>query len=183
MAFDLIGQMPLLSFDAENDRNASIARRHYENGKKLLLKMGDWSFATERQKLAENASAPDFGYGKSFALPSGFLGTQEICDNSGNPIVKYKVEGQNILTDITTVNLVFTKNVDEGVFSPEFVDLLSAYLAWKMAYPVTLNDTTTQRAFENYKFLEDQMPTLDDKGDYSVYMESEDFIDEAYSGS
>lgn len=177
-----LGQEPLLSYDASDDRNATIIRQFYETAKEYVLKLMDPAFATYRASLAQISPAPSFGWTYWYQLPSNFLSIQEVFDATGAPVSKYRLERDRLLTNYGTINIVYTKNVDEGAgFTPEFVSLLYMKLATDIAYPITLSEPTAASIFDAYKLLEDQYPTLDYKGeDFTVVREDEDGWGDAY---
>lgn len=174
MALIRLGQVPLLSFETANDRNATIIRNYYELSKQYCLKFMDPDFATCRKALNKLTESPAFEWTNQFELPNDYLSRQCVLDGGLVPIKKFAIEKGKILTNSAKVNLVYTADVDENSnFSPEFVELLWNNLATKIAYPITLSEDVQKSILDEYKLLEDQYPTLVDKGNVTILEETE----------
>ena len=98
-------------------------------------------------RLADTAT-PDWGFEKQYTLPSDCLRVLTIQNYESN----YKIEGRKILTNDTSVKLVYVARITD----PNEMDVLlresiSAALASDIAYAVTANATLQQRMAEKYQ--------------------------------
>ncbi len=125
--------------DSLSDSNeaARVANDTYASLRDAVLTDAPWDFATTRQELSANATAPIFGFDNAFDLPSApfCLLPREIVN-----LISYqwRVEGRQIITSHEApLQLIYTAritNADE--FSPQFVEALSARLAAEWAEPL-----------------------------------------------
>jgi hypothetical protein len=100
-----------------------------------LLRGHDWSFARERVKLAQSATAPVSEFDYQYALPSDFLRVIVVADNDNAiPGIPYKREGTFLLCSAEDVYLTYIYNLtDPAKMDPDFRDLFSAELAMRLA--------------------------------------------------
>lgn len=136
----------------------------YDSARRALLEMHQWNFAIKRARLNANVATPAFNYDKQYTLPSDFLylvmtGLEEQFQSPSTQIVnsnlyvhdvpnyggidKYRIESDDngdlvLLSHSDEVNIIYVADVeDTQKFSKTFVELLSRYLASKIAYRIT----------------------------------------------
>ena len=114
-------------FLAPTDKSASLMA--------TILEYHDWNCARKRAELAAQATAPIFGYGYSYVLPSNYLKVRRI---NGSETVIYKVEGQALLTDeVSPIFLEYTGfEIDPNQWSPSVYQCMSLFLQAKLAVPL-----------------------------------------------
>lgn len=112
----------------------------YDITREYVLRLTMPNFALERRIVAQKSTAPDFGYGFAYEYPSDCLKVLGF-GNIDQKDKEYTIEGSDILMneDFTTgLKLRFIKNItDVGLFSADFVILLSWYLAAHTALDIT----------------------------------------------
>lgn len=124
---------------------ARICEVHYEQSRDKVLEDKDWTFATTRAEIAQNAVDPVFGYQSSFTLPSDCIRVIEAWDSAddmlfrdrSNPL-EWEKEENNISADSQgSLFIRYIKRIETASrFSAGFVDALSLHLAFKLAVPI-----------------------------------------------
>ena len=67
--------------------------------------------------------------------------------------MRYKVEGRNILAAGTSLPIEYVYRAPETVFDSKLVELLTARMAWKLAYPVTQSTSLRETLANEYKAM------------------------------
>lgn len=146
------GKAPISSFEETGD-TARLCANLYPIERDALLRENDWNFAKKRVLLAPTVTKPVFGFPAQFALPSDFLRLVSVGDWSvGMPYAnEFKVEGRSILASGTTLPLVYIyRNDVETTWDSRAVELMTARMLWKLAYPVTQSTTLRDTLREEY---------------------------------
>lgn len=134
-----LGKSPISSFDNSSDL-ARLCANLYPQERDSILRENDWNCAMKRDVLAPLATVPAFGFSAQFALPSDFLRMVQIGDYYvGMPeCQRFKVEGRKILASGTVLPIVYVfRNELESTWDSKLVELMTARMLWKLAYPVT----------------------------------------------
>ncbi|MBL4588301.1 hypothetical protein JKY79_03070 [Candidatus Babeliales bacterium] len=134
-----------ISSITEDSTEAIACEVHYDAARDKVLADKDWTFATSRAEIAQNAVNPIFGYQGSFTLPSDCLRVMEVWESADdmmfrdrpNPL-EWEREENNISADTQgSVFIRYIKRVEvTSRYSAGFVDALSHYLAYKLAIPL-----------------------------------------------
>lgn len=127
----------------DNSVEAIACEIHYETARDKVLADKDWTFATSRAEIAQNASNPVFGYQGSFTIPSDCLRVIEVFEDanafqrSENPL-EWEREENNINADTTgSVFIRYIKRIEAtSRYSAGFIDALHHYLAYLLAVPL-----------------------------------------------
>lgn len=109
-----------------------------------LLRENDWNCAIKRDLLAPLAGVPTFGHPAAFSLPSDFIRMVSI-DNyriSSPNCRDFRIEGRTILSSGTVLPIVYVfRNEQESTWDSKLIELMTARMLWKLAYPVTQSTT------------------------------------------
>jgi len=150
IALSLLSANTITSLGDDSDE-ARLATVHYGPALDATLESQEFSFARKRFIPALNATAPLFGWGRAFDIPSEILRVVS-CDRINLPpgnftpgdvsyqpeSVDYIIENRQILTN---EGKIYARGIErvtqEGKFSPLFVHALAAKLAMLMAIPLT----------------------------------------------
>lgn len=117
-----------------NSKSAKVANQLYDMLRQELLRRHPWNFATKRASLALLTTEPAFEYSYEFQLPADCLRVIRLRD----PYQTYKIEGRKILTNDTTCQIIYIADIDDtSLFDPLFSNVLSIYLAYRMASAIT----------------------------------------------
>lgn len=141
MALSLIGCRPVTSLDrpsTEEDRQCIL---WWDHSVKEVLEKHDWKFARRYASNLAVSTSPSGEYDHAYQLPNDCLVLRYLWDDEAKQRVteeEYELQGRSILTDLDTVNIVYTK-LDEntggypGHFVKALIFLLASYLAYKLA--------------------------------------------------
>jgi hypothetical protein len=143
LALDLIGEVPIVSFD-DSKKAARLLKRNYPLCRDRLLRSYRWNFAVTRSTLAPDSTAPEFGFTYAFRKPSDmlqFIGPYEDNQQDNNYTaadIPHKLEGSFILANENPLLVFYIRQVtDPTEFDAFFTELLSIDIAEKIGYGLT----------------------------------------------
>ena len=129
----------------EDTKNARLCNQRYEPVRNRVFRGHNWNCLIKRVQLAANSTDPVVEYAKSYALPSDCLRVLKIHNGTTDSIASdldYKIEGKNIVTDQTTVYLVYVAlDTDPNNYDAYLREAISHQLAADLAYAITNNAT------------------------------------------
>lgn len=125
-----------------------VSQTLYTLTRDALLASHPWNFAIGRSELTLDASAPAFEFDNQYLLPADCL----RCVKLYNTSLMWKKEGNRLLTDASTAQLIYIKKVtDTGLFSPGFTEALITKLAAEMTVKITGSQTAAQGLYQEFK--------------------------------
>ena len=141
-----LGEPAIASFEEDTDAAEKVALL-YEPTILQLLSSHDWSFATRRAVLPEDAAAnPLNEWARGFLMPplkTNRVGSPLMVFNStsvgARPFFDYEVQGRWILTNATVIAIEYIYRVPESQWPGYFNTLAVEALAATLALPVTEN--------------------------------------------
>ena len=142
LALGHIGKPEISSF-TEATAEARECRRFYDQSRRALLQMSDWTFARRREALAQVTNDYAERWQVKYTRPAGVLKMLRVlpprADARQNPRpIPFEVREGHIFTDLPDAVAEFTRDLtDTGRFSPLFVDTLAYRLAQVIARPLT----------------------------------------------
>ena len=143
-ALNLIGASTISAL-TEDTKNARLCNQRYEPVRNRVFRGHNWNCLIKRVELARNSTAPVMEFNYAYALPSDFLRIMKIHNGTTDSIaadLPYKVEGKNIVTDQTTVYLVYVAlDTDPNNYDAYLREAISHQLAADLAYAITNNAT------------------------------------------
>jgi len=143
-ALNLIGASTISAL-TEDTKNARLCNQRYEPVRNRVFRGHNWNCLIKRVELARNSTAPVMEFNYAYALPSDFLRVMKIHNGTTDSIaadLPYKVEGKNIVTDQTTVYLVYVAlDTDPNNYDAYLREAISHQLAADLAYAITNNAT------------------------------------------
>lgn len=87
----------------DGSNNANTANDVFTDVRDDLLRSHNWNFATKRQKLAQNSTAPTFEFDNAYTLPADWVRTVSVHNNdAGAGRVLYREE------EVATVGVIVT---------------------------------------------------------------------------
>lgn len=136
MALTLLGQEPISDPDSSDDARAIVLRQTYDICRQALLEEHLWNFALERTVLALDSTSPEFEYTNRFELPANCIRVVKMYDTPE----QYKEEGNFVLSDTDSLNLIYVKNITDVTYFPALFTKVLAYdLAISCEYKITNN--------------------------------------------
>ena len=146
-ALNQLGASTILSL-TENSKNGRLCNARYETVKDSVLRAHPWNSAIKRQTLAADTANPDWGFAKQYTLPSDCLRVLTIQNYDSN----YKIEGRKILTNDTSVKLVYVARItDPNEMDVLLRETISASLAADIAYAVTSSNPTASNMYNLFQ--------------------------------
>lgn len=140
-ALDKVGQTPIMSL-TDGNKAAKLCNRHWPLVRDKVLRACGWNFATVRAVLAPSVTAPAWGFGKSFPLPSDLLRLVEVRDHTTD---EYQVEGRSILADDSVLYIRYVTRIeDPNVYDSMFCEAAALALAVELCEPMTQSTSKRQ---------------------------------------
>ena len=171
-----MGKSPINSFQESGDL-ARLCSNLYATERDSLLRENDWNCAIKRDLLAPVADSPPFGFASQFALPSDFLRMVSIDDyRIGSPNCRdFRIEGRRILASGTVLPIVYVfRNDQESTWDAKLIELMTARMLWKLAYPVTQSTTLRDELKSEYTQMARMARSIDSQENPSEAL-SDDF--------
>ena len=143
-ALNLIGASTISAL-TEDTKNARLCNQRYEPVRNRVFRSHNWNCLIKRVQLAQNSTAPVIEYSYAYALPSDCLRVLKIHNATTDSIASnldYKIEGKNIVTDETTVYVVYIAlDTDPNNYDAYLREAISHQLAADICYAITNNAT------------------------------------------
>lgn len=171
-ALSKIGEPAITSLD-DNTKAARECKLAYDPVRKALLRDHLWNFAITRVQLAPDATAPAFGFERTFTLPPDCLKVIEIDETD-----PFTVEGRKLLTDAgPTLNLRYVSDfVEVQSMDSLFVEVLAAAIAAEIAEPITQSNAKRDAAERHYREIMNKAVLRDAQEQTPASIEDEDWI-------
>lgn len=159
MALNHLGiTAPISTNNMDTDSRAIILNNFYEVARDTVLKSFDWGFANSYKELTlstENSPSP--GYPYVYDYPNDCISARALIDNVG---LEKKFEpfsntlGEtSFLAKIECAKLRYTKRVEkEALFAPEFVMVLTYYLAALTGQTITGKQKLAESNLQKYEW-------------------------------
>jgi hypothetical protein len=145
-------------YESEEARYCDL---YFERTRNAVMRDHPWNFLATTVALG-NLGSPPTGWSFRYQYPTNCIRAVEIVrTNRTDPKIDFEVRhdgsaGRVILTDLQDAELKFTQLItDPNVYDDMFLDALSWALAFRLAGPVTGNDTKKQQALTVYQNLID----------------------------
>ena len=143
-ALNLIGASTISAL-TEDTKNARLCNQRYEPVRNRVFRSHNWNCLIKRVQLAQNSTAPVIEYSYAYALPSDCLRVLKIHNATTDSVASnldYKIEGKNIVTDETTVYVIYIAlDTDPNNYDAYLREAISHQLAADICYAITNNAT------------------------------------------
>ena len=158
-ALRLLGDDPITSLTEDSER-ARLVNALYEEVRNEVTRAAMWNCAKDRQVLASLADTPAFGWSYYHQLPSTCLRVIDVL--SGDIRIDHEVEGRKIMTDVSSVNVIFLKKItDPNDMDALFIGAYTAKLAAELAEPVTGSRSLAEQMWTLYDRKVREARTID----------------------
>ena len=131
LALAHLGEAQIVSLVEDNARAAACNLR-YAFVRDEVLRAHRWNFAQKRAGNIAQLTVPAFGWAASYLLPDDCLRVCEFNGTEEGQIIgnEYIIEGRAILTNATTVNIVYiSREEDVSKYDSIFINALALKLA------------------------------------------------------
>ena len=149
-ALNQLGATTILSL-TEDSKNARLCNSRFTQVRDGVFRSHPWNCLQKRIELAQDTTAPAWGFKYAYTLPADCLRLLRILDYDSN----YKVEGRKILSDTETMKILYVSRVtDPNEYDDSLRETLSSALSADIAFAVTSNNTT---ATNMYNLFQDKL--------------------------
>ena len=143
-ALNLLGASTISSL-TEDTKNARLCNQRFAPIRDRVFRSHNWNCLIKRVQLAQDSTAPVVEYSYAYTLPVGCLRVLKIHNGSTDSIksaLDYKIEGRKVVTDETTIYLVYIALItDPNEFDSYLREAISHQLAADICYAITNNST------------------------------------------
>ena len=150
-ALNVIGASNIISL-TEDSKSGRICNQRFEFVRDAVSRAHPWNCLISRASLAQLSDAPAYEFAFQFALPTDPY-CLRVLDVEGevNLGVTYVIEGRNLLTDESTVNIRYVGKVtDANQYDSLFTEALSARMAHEISYSLANSSTLTEQLWNLY---------------------------------
>jgi hypothetical protein len=149
-ALNQLGATTILSL-TEDSKNARLCNSRFTQVRDGVFRSHPWNCLQKRIELAQDTTAPAWGFKYAYTLPADCLRLLRILDYDSN----YKVEGRKILSNTETMKILYVSRVtDPNEYDESLRETLSSALSADIAFAVTSNNTT---ATNMYNLFQDKL--------------------------
>ena len=156
----MIAEDRITSID-DNTEPARLCKLHLDATLREVLRGALWRSCRKRAVLARDAAAPAFGWLYSYSLPVDWIRMVSINDVDPDNIERdlFEVEGRKVLTDETSVSLIYIYDVSresggsgynqmDAMLTQAVYTKLASKLAWQLQQSRTLRESLLQEYME-----------------------------------
>ena len=143
-ALNLLGASTISAL-TEDSKNARLCNQRYEPVRNRVFRSHNWNCLITRVQLAQDTTGPVVEYTYGYTLPTDCLRVLKIHNGTTDSIASnldYKVEGRKIVTNETTIYLVYIAlDTDPNTYDSYLAESISHQLAADLCYAITNNST------------------------------------------
>jgi len=132
----------------EDSKNARLCNARYTQVRDSVFRSHPWNCLQKRVQLAADTDTPAWGFTKQYTLPADCLRLLTILDYDSD----YKVEGRKILTDNSSVKILYIGRIEDPNEYDELLrETLSAAIAADIAYAITSSNPLTANMYNLFR--------------------------------
>ena len=144
LALSNLGEARIQSLTDDNTR-ARACNARINSVVTTILRMHVWNSALERKQLT-SAGTPVFGWNYMYQLPTDYIKVVEV-----NPVSKYQVEQKNILSNESTLYLLYVAEpLDVQNLDPLLAEAISMKLALEICETLTSKQGLKQEMMQKF---------------------------------
>ena len=179
-ALRLLGDDPITSFSDDTER-ARLVNAIYEEMRDEVTRAAVWNCCKARQVLASLSETPAFGWAYYHQLPADCLRVVDVL--SGDTRIDHTIEGRRLMTDVSSVNLIFLQRVtDPNEFDVLFISAYTARIAAELALPVSGSNSVATAMWTAYDKKITEARTIDSQEGTPANLDAQSIMD-ARAGS
>tara|TARA_Y100001973_G_C5141980_1_gene303425 strand:+ start:389 stop:979 length:591 start_codon:yes stop_codon:yes gene_type:complete len=131
----------------DETKPAKLCNQRFTFVRDAVMRAHPWNCLISRVTLSAESSAPAFGFDKQYVLPTDPFCLRVL--NLSSLDLVYRVEGRKILTNESTLNLVYVgRDVDPNNYDTLLTESIIAHLSADLAYPL-VGSSSLQTQFYN----------------------------------
>lgn len=178
-ALALLGESPITGF-SEDSSVARLANLTFDNYRDSVIRDHLWNFAMRRDSLTAEATAPKWGFARSYPLPSDLLRFVSINDTSRSP---FRIENQRVLSDLESpIEILYVARVtNTESYDALFVDALSTYLAWRWSERLSGTSSLVESLRTEYSAIVQNARSMDGQEGPPAVLEACEWVDARFS--
>jgi len=155
-ALNMLGANNIISL-TEDSKNARLMNQRYTSVRDSIFRSHSWNCLIKRVQLSADTETPTHEYAKQYTLPSDSLRVLKIGGHHNGSSSdldagqKFKIEGRKLLTDETTVFLIYiAKITDPNEYDTLLIETISAKLASELCYSITASTSLAGQMIQLY---------------------------------
>ena len=146
-ALNQLGATTILSL-TEDSKNARLCNSRFTQVRDGVFRSHPWNCLQKRVELAQDTTAPAWGFKFAYTLPADCLRLLRILDYDSN----YKVEGRKILSNTSSMKILYIGRVtDPNEYDESLRETLSAALGADTAFADTTNNQTATKMYNLFQ--------------------------------
>jgi hypothetical protein len=147
-ALNMIGASNILDL-TEDSKTGRICNQRYEFVRDAVMRAHPWNCLIQRTSLAPDATSPVFEFSYQFTLPTDPYCLRLLSLEQLDTI--HRVEGRKILTDESTINILYIGRVnDPQQWDTLLVETIAARMAADIAYAIVGSNNLVQDMYNLY---------------------------------
>jgi hypothetical protein len=137
---------------SENRKSAILMNEQWDEIRQKVLREGQFNFSIKRVELAQNSTAPTFGWTFAYNLPADCLRVLKFARKKDDDFFDYQIEGRTLVTDENSAKIRYIFDAtDASQFDVGFAEALSWCLAADLGYAITQNAQMVSAAVAQYE--------------------------------
>ena len=191
-ALNNLGASNITSLD-ENSKAARVINQRYESVRDAVFRAHPWNCLINRASLAQETTAPAFGYTYQYSLPTnpfclrvlefsnGSLSYPQdnITNNTGGPV--FVIEGRKLLTDEGSAQIKYVGRItDPQQYDASLIEALAARLSAEVCYAITGSTSMVQIQTSLYEAKINEARFNDATEGATQRLEASDFIESRF---
>lgn len=159
IALTRVGEQRIISF-TDKSKNAILCNQLFDQVLDEVLRNHPWNCATRRIELAQDATAPIFGWTYRYALPNSPYCVKVLyLENSAQ---EFAIEGRWLMTDQGTVKMKYiARPADVADLDPLCTKVLYLSLAVAFAYNLVENNTVLNNLLDQQNAAYSEARSMD----------------------
>lgn len=141
----------------EDSKNARLLNQRYESVRDSVFRSHTWNCLIKRVELAADSDTPTHEYSYQYTLPADCIRVLKVGGHHNGSSSdldsgqKFKIEGRKLLTDETTIYLIYIfKNTDPNEYDTLLIETIAARLASELCYAITASTSLAGQMYELY---------------------------------
>jgi hypothetical protein len=142
---------------SEDSKNARLLNQRYESVRDSVFRSHTWNCLIKRVELAADSDTPTHEYSYQYTLPADCIRVLKVGGHHNGSSSdldsgqKFKIEGRKLLTDETTIYLIYIfKNTDPNEYDTLLIETIAARLASELCYAITASTSLAGQMYELY---------------------------------